>query len=304
MLLFSHNSNSLIVDDWLAICRVGVRLGEFDTTKDIDCIGSVCADPVVYMGVEAVIPHENYNEKSRNRVNDIGLIRMNGEVYYTDFIKPICMPSSVTYTRSAPNAKYVSVGWGRTLKGKHSYFAEKISSIIPTFLLNYRTNEFHEAESRPAHGGPSILFGQIQHAWHQYREHSGLRGWSLRSGHVRRWQWQPPDADIKQFLDCGGHRLLWTRMRSGGMASRLHASKELRTVDSLQPEAIMNLRTRTSINISILSQFNVPIYDNRKCQSYSCQQSTVWPVYHSIVSELNFNKNSCHIWWTQCFVDC
>lgn len=88
--------------------------------RDRDCIGSICADPVVNMGIEAVLPHEAYNEKSKNRANDIGLIRMNGEVQYSDFIRPICLPSMVTYTRAAPHAKWVSVGWGRTLKGTKS----------------------------------------------------------------------------------------------------------------------------------------------------------------------------------------
>lgn len=69
------------------------------------------------MGIEAVIPHEAYSERSRNRANDIGLIRMNGDVYYTDYIKPICLPSAISFSRTAPNAQYTSVGWGRTLKG-------------------------------------------------------------------------------------------------------------------------------------------------------------------------------------------
>lgn len=99
-----------------------MRLGEYDTTKDIDCIGLVCADPVVYMGIEEIIPHEAYNERSRNRANDIGLIRMNGDVYYSDFIKPICLPSAIQFSRTAPSATYTSVGWGRTLKGTEYSF--------------------------------------------------------------------------------------------------------------------------------------------------------------------------------------
>lgn len=108
--------------NYIYFSRIGVRLGEYDTSKDVDCIGLICADPVVNMGIEAVIPHEAYNEKSINRAHDIGIIRMNGDVQYSDFIRPICLPSSVTYTRSAPNAKWVSVGFGRTLKGKYYYF--------------------------------------------------------------------------------------------------------------------------------------------------------------------------------------
>lgn len=97
---------------------VGVRLGEFDTTKEIDCIGNQCADPVLQMGIEQKIPHEAYDERRRSREHDIGLIRMNGDVTYTDYIKPICLPTVVNSPRSFPNEQLVSAGWGRTLDSK------------------------------------------------------------------------------------------------------------------------------------------------------------------------------------------
>lgn len=95
-----------------------MRLGEFDTTKEIDCIGDQCADPVLLMGIEQKIPHERYDERQKNRENDIGLIRLNGEVTYTDYIKPICLPSTVNSPRSFANQQLVSAGWGRTLDSK------------------------------------------------------------------------------------------------------------------------------------------------------------------------------------------
>lgn len=93
-----------------------MRLGEYDITKEIDCLGNNCADPVLYMGVEEVIPHEWYDERSKNRENDIGLVRMDGDVTYTDYIKPICLPTTVNSQRSAPSEKLWSAGWGRTLQ--------------------------------------------------------------------------------------------------------------------------------------------------------------------------------------------
>lgn len=98
--------------------RVGVRLGEYDLTKDIDCLGNTCADPILVMGVEQKIPHEGYNEKSNNRANDIGLIRLNSEVTFTDYVRPICLPSAVNSPRAAANGKLISAGWGRTLTSK------------------------------------------------------------------------------------------------------------------------------------------------------------------------------------------
>lgn len=98
--------------------RVGVRLGEYDITKEVDCQGNTCADPIVVMGVEQKIPHEGYNEKNKNRANDIGLIRLDSEVTFTDYVSPICLPSSVNSPRTLPTEKLVSAGWGRTRTSK------------------------------------------------------------------------------------------------------------------------------------------------------------------------------------------
>lgn len=107
-----------------------MRLGEYDTTKEIDCLGNNCADPVLYMGVEEVVAHEWYNERSKNRENDVGLIRMDGDVTYTDYIKPICLPTTVQSQRSTPNEKLTSAGWGRTLQG--NVFSISLSFHHPT----------------------------------------------------------------------------------------------------------------------------------------------------------------------------
>lgn len=110
-----------------------MRLGEYDITKEIDCLGNMCADPVLYMGIGEKIPHAGYNEKDKNRANDIGLIRLAGEVTYTDYIRPICLPSAVNSPRILPNEQFLSAGWGRTLT---SECKKKISSC---FLFFYCT---------------------------------------------------------------------------------------------------------------------------------------------------------------------
>lgn len=66
------------------------------------------------MGVEEKIPHEGYSEKNKNRQNDIGLVRMGGDVTYSEFIKPICLPATA-YSLPIPNEILASAGWGRTL---------------------------------------------------------------------------------------------------------------------------------------------------------------------------------------------
>lgn len=116
---------------WNKSIRVGVRLGEYDTTKEIDCLGNTCADPILYMGVEEKIPHEGYNEKNKNRANDIGLIRLNGDVTYTDYVRPICLPTSVKSPRTLTNEKLVSAGWGRTLSSMSKFYFAFISKTEP-----------------------------------------------------------------------------------------------------------------------------------------------------------------------------
>lgn len=113
--------------------RAAVRLGEFDLTKEIDCQGNICADPILVLGVEKKIPHDGYNENNPNRANDIGLIRMDSEVKFTDYVRPICLPSSVNSPRAVTTEKLVAAGWGRTQTSKISFR----SSFVLFFCFFY-----------------------------------------------------------------------------------------------------------------------------------------------------------------------
>ena len=67
------------------LCRVSVRLGEQDASKDTDCSfvagEQVCAPPVVDRPIERIVKHKNYGE---NRFqNDIALLRMASTVDFT-----------------------------------------------------------------------------------------------------------------------------------------------------------------------------------------------------------------------------
>lgn len=102
--------------------RVAVRFGEYDLTKEIDCQGNICADPVLVVGVQQKIPHQGYNENNINRANDIGLIRLNSEVTFTDYVRPICLSSSVNSPRTSPNQRFISAGWGRSSSTSKNFF--------------------------------------------------------------------------------------------------------------------------------------------------------------------------------------
>jgi len=97
-----------------------VRLGEYDVESDEDCVtrkfsDPECADPVVDVPVDELIPHEQYNPNDANQFHDIALIRLARKVKYTDFIKPICIATSFDDLSKQYTDKTLFVaGWGKT----------------------------------------------------------------------------------------------------------------------------------------------------------------------------------------------
>lgn len=106
---------------------IGVRLGEYDTSRDTDCIedgddSEVCAPPPVTVGVEEQIAHENYRPTSREQLNDIALLRLSRNVTFTDYIKPICLPNNLDVAQ-----KLWIAGWGKTETKSESNIKLKLS---------------------------------------------------------------------------------------------------------------------------------------------------------------------------------
>lgn len=94
---------------------VSVRLGEWDTSKARDCIsdgqgGQICTEEPVTVAIEQQIVHEQYRPESRDQLNDIALLRLSRNVAFTDYIRPICLPSSP----SARDRFFHIAGWGKT----------------------------------------------------------------------------------------------------------------------------------------------------------------------------------------------
>ncbi|XP_063392762.1 phenoloxidase-activating enzyme-like isoform X2 [Cydia fagiglandana] len=96
---------------------VRIRLGDYDVNNDgPDCVetaggGKNCTDGAISIPIEKYTVHPNYNKNS-NRQNDIVLIKLARMAPYTDFIRPICLPS-LDITQKAPKKLYMTVaGWG------------------------------------------------------------------------------------------------------------------------------------------------------------------------------------------------
>jgi Trypsin. len=65
-----------------------VRLGEFDTDRNPDCEKDLfsgednCAPAPQDLGVERTIVHPQYEPRSSNRFNDIGLVRLDRDAQF------------------------------------------------------------------------------------------------------------------------------------------------------------------------------------------------------------------------------
>lgn len=110
-------------DNNVILCfRVSVRLGEYDTQGNPDCIqeqdGFDCAEEAMEFEVEKVIVHPYYDEKSRNKHHDIALIKTKKPVKYSTYIQPICIPASNLSSGIIPGKRMTLAGWGATDKCK------------------------------------------------------------------------------------------------------------------------------------------------------------------------------------------
>lgn len=127
-----------------------VRLGEFDLTTKIDCDDGMCADAPLDVGVEQIVVHPDYDRTSRNQANDIALIRLEYDVPYTEFVRPVCLPSTLNggkmgQLRIVADAKLFASGWGRTLQARQS--SKKLKVQLPVVDQTVCRNKYAEIQA-------------------------------------------------------------------------------------------------------------------------------------------------------------
>ena len=112
----------------------GVRLGEWDTSTDVDCDDSyvdekICnPNPPVDIPIEAKIPHENYDPQASNQHNDIALLRLAQPAPFDTYVRPICLPLAAVLQNNDLVKKTLSVaGWGKTEKVSASSLKLKVN---------------------------------------------------------------------------------------------------------------------------------------------------------------------------------
>ncbi|XP_048001487.1 phenoloxidase-activating enzyme-like [Leguminivora glycinivorella] len=92
-----------------------VRLGEYITSNDgPDCVevggSQECNDGALRIPIEKVTTHPDFH-REQNFQHDIALIRLAQIAPITDFIKPICLPTS-DITAEPPQQRMWTAGWG------------------------------------------------------------------------------------------------------------------------------------------------------------------------------------------------
>ncbi|XP_018568826.1 serine protease 7-like [Anoplophora glabripennis] len=101
---------------------VNVRLGEWDLRQEVDCIrvggSKYCNKPPQDFGVSDILIHPDHQKRFSKGAGDIALIRLNRNITYSEFIKPICLPFPAE--SSAVGDTTVVAGWGQTENATHS----------------------------------------------------------------------------------------------------------------------------------------------------------------------------------------
>lgn len=139
-----HNRYSQVKHDQLerSVTLKQVRLGEYDLTKEEDCIqelnGNVdCADPPVDIPIAEIIPHPQYNPNNPSKHHDIALLKLARKVNFTDFIQPICLPLLEYDLGLVAGDEQVVCGWGKTDLFKQQYNRNIQSPIKLKLSLPY-----------------------------------------------------------------------------------------------------------------------------------------------------------------------
>ncbi|XP_028178584.1 serine protease 7-like, partial [Ostrinia furnacalis] len=104
---------------------INVRLGEYDTRYDIDCVNADCAQPLQVIPIESILVHPSYS--SFTRKNDIALIRLARPAIYNEFVRPICLTNSDVLRSVNEGVKLITAGWGRWNRTNNSPIKQKVT---------------------------------------------------------------------------------------------------------------------------------------------------------------------------------
>ncbi|XP_077283412.1 phenoloxidase-activating enzyme-like isoform X2 [Arctopsyche grandis] len=117
-----------------------VVLGVYDLTAEIHCSANgICTESTsLKISIEEILLHPNFNADIER--NDIALVRMDRDVEFTDFIRPLCLPQMNIF-ENAPNipVNLIISGW-------HLYFDDIERRSNGTKKLNLRVPAVEKSE--------------------------------------------------------------------------------------------------------------------------------------------------------------
>ncbi|XP_063831600.1 transmembrane protease serine 9-like [Ostrinia nubilalis] len=124
-----------------------VRLGEWNTSSAVDCIGDDCSGPPQDIPVEEIIAHEKYDPADSNQHNDIALLRLEHNAQFNDFVRPICLPTMSDLRQNTLEGYDMEVaGWGKTETRSESEVKLKVS--VPVVSNSECDNVFSRVNRR------------------------------------------------------------------------------------------------------------------------------------------------------------
>lgn len=97
---------------------MSVRLGDWDTSTDIDCNDDkICAPPPQDIPIVEMIPHDWFlpNSNSATESDNIALLRLERPATFTNYVRPICLPfDSLVANKNFDGKPMIFAGWGLT----------------------------------------------------------------------------------------------------------------------------------------------------------------------------------------------
>lgn len=145
----------LVQENYRTRKPTNVRLGEYDTLTETDCIDKVCADAPQVIAIKDAILHPEYEPTSSDRKHDIALIRLEKPALFTDFVRSICLPTvDVTQGAASGSLPLLVAGWGaKVYRSNVKQFDVQVFSNFTECQEKYANFKYQVLEKQICAGG-------------------------------------------------------------------------------------------------------------------------------------------------------
>jgi len=119
-----------------------------------------------------IIMHPNYNRRTKN--NDIALLELQTKVSFTEYLYPICLPTS-----QPTNSEAIVTGFGQT--GEYHAVSERLMKVI---VKKFTHDECEEALRFQVDRNTMLCYGNRTHSGDSCRVSQGiiyLLNWTFNS---------------------------------------------------------------------------------------------------------------------------